>query len=111
MSDVLEKMKTRRSIRKYKPDMIPQEVIDKIIEAGTYAASGRNAQNTIIIQVTDPKIRNQISELNCKIGGWEKGFDPFYGAPAILQKRIGLPMYTTEVLLWEILCLRHMNSA
>ena len=84
MSDVLEKMKTRRSIRKYKPDMIPQEVIDKIIEAGTYAASGRNAQNTIIIQVTDPKIRNQISELNCEIGGWEKGFDPFYGAPAIL---------------------------
>ena len=45
MSDVLEKMKTRRSIRKYKPDMIPQEVIDKIIEAGTYAASGRNAWN------------------------------------------------------------------
>lgn len=84
MSDVLEKMKTRRSIRKYKPDMIPQEVIDKIIEAGTYAASGRNAQNTIIIQVTDPKIRNQISELNCEIGGWEKDFDPFYGAPAIL---------------------------
>ena len=84
MSDVLEKIKTRRSIRKYKPDMIPQEVIDKIIEAGTYAASGRNAQNTIIIQVTDPKIRNQISELNCEIGGWEKDFDPFYGAPAIL---------------------------
>lgn len=84
MSDVLEKMKTRRSIRKYKPDMIPQEVIDKIIEAGTYAASGRNAQNTIIIQVTDPKIRNQISELNCEIGGWEKDFDPFYGASAIL---------------------------
>ena len=38
MSNVLEEMKTRRSIRKFKPDAIPQEILDKIIEAGTYAA-------------------------------------------------------------------------
>ena len=40
MSDVLNKMKTRRSIRKFKSDMVPQEVLDQIIEAGLYAASG-----------------------------------------------------------------------
>lgn len=49
LNDVLNKMKTRRSIRKYKPDMIPQEILDKIIEAGTYAANGKGYQNTIII--------------------------------------------------------------
>ena len=53
MSNVLEEMKTRRSIRKFKPDAIPQEILDKIIEAGTYAANGRGAQNVIIIQVTN----------------------------------------------------------
>ena len=37
MSNVLEEMKTRRSIRKFKPDAIPQEILDQIIEAGTYA--------------------------------------------------------------------------
>lgn len=84
MSDVLNKMKTRRSIRKFKPDQLPQEVLDQIIEAGTYAASARGTQNTIIIQVTNPELRNQIVTRNCEIGGWEKGFDPFYGAPAIL---------------------------
>lgn len=39
MSNVLEEMKTRRSIRKFKPDAIPQEILDQIIEAGTYAAT------------------------------------------------------------------------
>lgn len=84
MSQLLNKMKERRSIRKYKPDMVPQDLLDQIIEAGTYAASGRGYQNTIIIQVTDRKLRDEIMKMNCKIGGWNEGFDPFYGAPAML---------------------------
>ena len=84
MSDVLKAMEERRSIRKYKADMVPQEIIDKIIEAGLYAASGKGTQNTIIIQVTNKELRDKISEMNCKIGGWKEGFDPFYGAPAML---------------------------
>ena len=84
MSEVLEKMKTRRSIRKYKKDMIPQEVLDQIIEAGLYAASGKGQQSAIIIQVTNKEMRDEIAKMNCQIGGWEKGFDPFYGAPAML---------------------------
>ncbi|MCI8813709.1 MAG: nitroreductase family protein [Lachnospiraceae bacterium] len=84
MSDVLNKMKTRRSIRKYKPDAVPQELLDQIIEAGLYAASARGCQSTIIIQVTDEKLRDEIVKMNCEIGGWEEGFDPFYGAPAML---------------------------
>lgn len=84
MSNVLEKMKTRRSIRKYKPDMVPQELLNQIIEAGVYAASGKNRQDSIIIQVTDRKLRDEIMRMNCEIGGWQEGFDPFYGAPAML---------------------------
>lgn len=84
MSSVLEKMKTRRSIRKFKPDMVPQELLDQIIEAGIYAASGKNRQDSIIIQVTDRKLRDEIMRMNCEIGGWQEGFDPFYGAPAML---------------------------
>ena len=40
MSELLDQMKRRRSIRRYKQDMIPQEVLDQIIEAGLYAANG-----------------------------------------------------------------------
>lgn len=84
MNSVLEQIKSRRSIRSYKKDMVPQEVLDRIIEAGLYAASGKGQQNTIIIQVTDPALREKIVKMNCEIGGWEAGFDPFYGAPAML---------------------------
>ena len=47
MSDVLETIKSRRSIRKYKSDMIPQDKLEKIIEAGTYAATGMGKQSPI----------------------------------------------------------------
>ena len=32
MSDILEIIKTRRSVRKYKSDMVPTDIIDKIVE-------------------------------------------------------------------------------
>ena len=82
MSNVLEEMKTRRSIRKFKPNAIPQEILDQIIEAGTYAANGRGAQNVIIIQVTNKEKRDEIAKKNAEIMGSEG--DPFYGAPAML---------------------------
>lgn len=75
MSKVLEEMKTRRSIRKFKPDMIPQDILDRIIEAGTFAANGRGAQNTIIIQVTNKEIRDEIAKRNADIMG--SNTDPF----------------------------------
>lgn len=84
MSEVLDKMKERRSIRKFKADMVPQEIIDQILEAGLYAASGKGEQAAIVIQVTNKELRDEIAEMNRKIGGWSEGFDPFYGAPVIL---------------------------
>lgn len=84
MSELLKKIETRRSIRKFKNTMIPRDVIDQIIKAGTYAATGRNHQGCKIICVTNPELRNQLSEVNRQIGGWPEGFDPFYGAPVVL---------------------------
>ena len=63
MSDVLEKIKTRRSVRKYKSDMIPQETLNKVLEAGTYAATGMGAQSPIIIAVTNKEVRDKLSKL------------------------------------------------
>jgi coenzyme F420-0:L-glutamate ligase/coenzyme F420-1:gamma-L-glutamate ligase len=53
MSDFLEVIKQRRSIRKYKKDPIPQEVIHRILEAAVYAPSAHNAQPWRFIVVTD----------------------------------------------------------
>ena len=43
----------RRSVRKYKTDMIPRDIIERIVEAGTYAANGRGHQASIILAVTN----------------------------------------------------------
>ena len=79
-----EAMINRRSVRKYKTDMIPRDIIERIVEAGTYAANGRGQQASIILAVTNKELRDKLSEMNRKIGGWDEGFDPFYGAPVVL---------------------------
>ena len=81
---VLEAMRERRSIRKYKPEMPDRAALEKIIDAGLYAASGKGLQSAIIVAVTDRALRDRLSEMNRVIGGWDEGFDPFYGAPAVL---------------------------
>ena len=82
MSDVLETIKSRRSIRKYKSDMVPQDKLEKIIEAGTYAATGMGKQSPIIVAVTNKELRDRLSAMNAKIMGVNS--DPFYGAPVVL---------------------------
>ena len=83
MNALLENMKTRRSIRGYQPDMMPAtDLIDEIIEAGTYAPTGMGMQSPIIIAVTNKAVRDQLSDMNAKVLGTKT--DPFYGAPVVL---------------------------
>lgn len=84
MNETIKVLESRRSCRKFKPDMVKDEELKAIIEAGTFAATGMGKQSPIIIAVTDKEMRDKISEENRKIGGWGEDFDPFYGAPVIL---------------------------
>ena len=84
MNEVIKAMIERRSCRSYKPDMVPAEDIDAVIEAGLYAATGAGKQTPIVIAVTDKKVRDELAKVNAQIGGWKEGFDPFYGAPVVL---------------------------
>jgi len=84
MNETLKVLETRRSCRKFKPDRVNDEELKAIIKAGTYAATGMGKQSPIIIAVTDKALRDEISAENRRIGGWDEGFDPFYGAPVIL---------------------------
>lgn len=81
---VLEAIKTRRSFRKYKSTPVPQELIDQVIEAGTYAASGKSMQPWLVIQVTDEDTKRRIRRANALIMGKSEDADPFYGAPVYL---------------------------
>ena len=82
MNEALRVLKERRSCRSYKPDPIPGDVMDRILEAGTYAATGMGKQSPIMIAVTDKGTRDRLSRMNAAVMG--AGGDPFYGAPALI---------------------------
>ena len=82
MNTELQALMERRSIRSYKPDMVPQELIDQVIEAGLYAASGHGEQDSIIVAVTNKEVRDKLSQMNRAIMGTTS--DTFYGAPVVL---------------------------
>ena len=81
-NEILNIIKTRRSIRSYKPDPVPEELLNAILEAGTYAPTGRGRQSPTIIAITSEKYRQEISKLNAKVLGSDT--DPYYGAPVII---------------------------
>lgn len=83
MNEIINNIKTRRSIKKYKSDMLSDDILDSIMESGTYAPSGMNRQSAIIVAVKDKQTRDKLSKLNAKIMGNES-IDPFYGAPVVL---------------------------
>ena len=82
MNAELQALKERRSVRKYKEDMVPQELIDQVIEAGLYAASGHGTQEVIIVAVTNKEVRDKLAQMNREILGTRS--DSFYGAPVVL---------------------------
>lgn len=114
MNKIIQNMITRRSIRKYKSDMLPKEVINEIIKAGTYAATGRDAQSPIIIAVTNKELRDKLSALNAKIMGKDESFDPFYGAPVVLivlaDKLRPTYLYDGSLVMGNLMLAAHANG-
>ncbi len=84
MNKTLEDLKSRRSCRDFKNDMITEKELEAIIEAGTYAPTGHGKQSPIIIAITNKEIRDKVAEENRKIAGFKEAIDSFYGAPVIL---------------------------
>ena len=82
-NEVMDAILTRRSVRKYKPGPVPAEMIEEIVKAGMYAASGMGAQSPVILAVTNREVRDRLAKANAEILG-NPNTDPFYGAPVVL---------------------------
>lgn len=82
--EVMNALLERRSCKAYKPDAVPEALLDEVMNAAAYAPSGMGKQSPIILCVTNKEMRDRISRLNAAVMGQGEGFDPFYGAPAVL---------------------------
>jgi len=100
MVNIIDVIKSRRSIRKYLDKQISREIIDKLIEAAEWAPSGMNEQpwgfiivqdNALIKELSDRSIPyiNEMIEKNPKFSRYKKrmavkNFSIFYNAPCVV---------------------------
>lgn len=81
-TETLHVIKNRRSIRKYKPMQVTDQQLHTVLEAATYAPTGKGAQSPIIIAVQNKEDCDALRRMNAEILGITG--DPYYGAPTIV---------------------------
>ena len=117
MNAVIENIITRRSVKSYKSEMPPMELIEEICKAGTYAPTGMGAQSPIILAVTNREMRDRLSRINLEIVTKNNLFttsghsDPFYGAPVVLvvlaEKSRGTRVYDGSLVMENLMLAAH----
>ena len=108
--EVFECMRTRSSVKSYKSEQVPKELIDKIIEAGLSAPSGLNMQSPIILAVTNKQVRDEFSKLNAGKDPFFRA-DPFYNAPCVLivlaKKDVPFRVYDGSLVMENMMLAAH----
>jgi nitroreductase len=115
MPDLFEIIGTTRSMRRLKPDPVPDDLIRKILEAGAAAANGGNTQKWRFLVVKDPAIKKAVQVW------YKKAFDEVVGPryatsappPGVTAERYGRQQSAVEYLtehyheapVWIVACL------
>ncbi len=60
--DIFTLLKSHRSIRRYKPDPVPEELLQRILDAARQAPTSSNLQSYSIVVITDPPRKTQLAE-------------------------------------------------
>ena len=109
MNETLKTLIERRSCHSYKPDPIPAEILDQILEAGTFAANGMGRQSPVMIAVTDRETRDRLSKMNAAVMGTNN--DPFYGAPVVIvvlgDRSVGTYLYDGSLVMGNLMNAAH----
>lgn len=59
---LLALLRSRRSIRRYRPDPVPDEMLEQVLEAGRWAPSASNRQPWVFVVVRDPEVRRLVAQ-------------------------------------------------
>lgn len=78
MNPVIEAIKRRRSARSYKPDPVPREMIEAIIDAGNWAPTGLNQQCWRFVVVEEDAFRRKLAA--AALPTWQKAIDSWIGS-------------------------------
>ena len=103
--EVLEAIRTRRFIRRFKKEPVPPELIEKLLEAGRWAPSSADSQPWEFIVVTDPEIKKRISR-SFNIGRFLNEA-PLAIAVVVDRLRTALPVQDGTLAAYAILLAAH----
>jgi nitroreductase len=119
--DLFDIMATTRSMRRLKPDPVPDRLVRKILEAGVSAPSGGNMQRWRFLVVRDPEVKRTVGALYKR--AWDEVVYPRYsaGAPAPgtdserFKRMLGAAQHLAdhihEAPLWIVPCMEGANPA
>lgn len=82
MNESLQTLLSRRSVRSYTDQQVPDELLEQVLTAGLYAPSGMNTQGCVAVAIRDKETRDYLAKLNAAVMG--RDMDPFYGAPCVI---------------------------
>jgi nitroreductase len=114
-ADLFDIMRTTRSMRRLKPDPVPNELIRKILEAGVCAPSGGNMQRWRFLVIRDAGIKQTVGAYYKR--AWDEQVAPRYraGEPApgmsrerflrLLDAAEYLAAHIHEAPVWIVPCL------
>jgi nitroreductase len=68
---IFEVMSTMRAMRRLKPDPVPDELLEKLVQAATWGPSGSNLQDFEFVVVTDRAVMKRLAEL------WARSVDAY----------------------------------
>ena len=112
MNETIKTLLERRSVRGYKKDLVPAEILDQILEAGEYAPSGMGMQGTMMVVTQNPELVAKLSQMNAAVMG--SGADPFYGAPVVLvvlaDRSIPTYLYDGSLVMGNLMLAAHAEG-
>lgn len=103
---LFEAIYSARSIRRLKPDPVPEELITQILDAAIRAPSGGNAQGWAFVVVRDPDLRRQLGAIYRKASDIAEAIYAARGRPPHLTKQQYARLMATGKYLWD-----HMAEA
>ena len=115
-ADLFEIIRTTRSMRRLKPDPVPNELVSKILEAGVCAPSGGNMQRCRFLVVRDPMVKEAVGAYYKR--AWDEQVAPRYRsgqpAPGTSRERFERMLAAAEYLanhiqqapVWIVPCLK-----
>ena len=103
MSEIglFEAIHTARSLRRLKPDPVPEELITKVLDAAIRAPSAGNAQNWAFVVVRDPGQRHKLGAIYRKASGIAAAIYAARGRPPHLTEQQFARMLGAGGHLWE----------